>query len=126
MKPSDIDLRGMFIGTFDHSEAENTAAVIVKVLAMNGDTWRAATGEELAAGFEALTKDEGPWRQWFNNPFMRCDMQKLVECGFATWVKPNSIAFTEAGLKRMERWIIPPKPVAPPLRDVVEGEIPKP
>lgn len=105
MKPSDIDLRAMFVGTFDHSEAENTAAVIVKVLATNGDTWRPAMFNELSEGFEALTKDPGPWRTWFNNPFAKIDMHDLVARGFAI-VDGRSIAFTDKGFERMEKWVM--------------------
>jgi hypothetical protein len=90
-KPSEVNLSGMFVGTFDHFEAENTAAVIVRVLAMNGDVWRSANCHELAEGFEVLTRaaeigrTEGPWRRWFNNPFVRIDMHDLVDRGFAEW-----------------------------------------
>ncbi len=102
--PSQVDLSSMFVGTFDHAEAENTAAVIVKVLALNGDTWRSATCEELAAGFDNLTAEEGPWRRWFNNPFVTIDMHDLVKRGFADWDGSLAIRFTEAGLMRMQKW----------------------
>ncbi len=59
--PSQVDLSQMFLGTFDHMEAENTAAVIVKVLATNGDVWRPADFNELSSGFEQLVNHEGPW-----------------------------------------------------------------
>ena len=103
--PSEVDLTGMFVGTFDHMEAENTAAVIVKVLASNGDRWRSATCEELAAGFEQLTRDDGPWRTWFNNPFVKIDMHDLVDRGFASWDASSAIQFTDAGLQRMRKWV---------------------
>ena len=103
--PSQVALGGMFIGTFDHSEAENTAAIIVKVLSMNGDTWRPATCEELSTGFDQLTKVPGPWRDWFNNPFNRIDMHDLVDRGFAIWEGPRAIQFTAKGLQRMEKWV---------------------
>ncbi len=103
--PSQVNLAAMFIGTFDHSEAENTAAVIVKVLALNGDSWRSATCEKLAAGFEQLTKDDGPWRRWFNNPFMKIDMHDLVDRGFASWDGARGIKFTDKGLARMGKWV---------------------
>jgi hypothetical protein len=110
-KPSQISLHAMFVGTFDHMEAENTAAVIVKVLALNGDIWRSATCQELAAGFDNLVKDEGPWRTWFNNPFARIDLHDLVNRGFAVWDGSKAIAFTEKGLKRMEKWVHEPEEV---------------
>jgi hypothetical protein len=103
--PSQVNLSRMFTGTFDHREAENTAAVIVKVLATNGDTWRTATCDELAAGFEELVRDEGPWRQWFNNPFMKIDMHDLVKRGFAEWEGDRAIKFTPGGLDRMRKWV---------------------
>ena len=105
-KPSHVALEYFFVGTFDHLEAENTAAVIVKVLAMNGDAWRSATGEELSAGFQELTKDDGMWRRRFNNPFIKIDMHDLVKRGFAEWDEGNCIRFTDKGLDRMRRWVI--------------------
>lgn len=96
----------MFIGTFDHSESENTAAVIVKVLASSGNIWRSASCEELASGFADLVKDEGPWRSWFNNPFMKLDMHDLVDRGFASWDGDKAIAFTKKGLQRMDKWVL--------------------
>ena len=104
--PSQVSLRGMFVGTFDHSEAENTAAVIVKVLTMNGDAWRSATCVELADGFDVLTRVPGAWRDWFNNPFMRIDMHDLVDRGFAVWDGDKAIRFTDTGLERMRKWVI--------------------
>lgn len=113
--PSQVNLGQMFLGTFDHAEAENTAAVVVRVLADNGDVWRSAHCEELAAGFEKLTKaanpsdplsKDGPWRKWFNNPFMRIDMHDLVDRGFAEWDGEKAIKFTEKGLERMSKWIV--------------------
>jgi hypothetical protein len=100
---ADIDV--VLLGEKHHSEAENTAALMVKVLAANGDTWRIATCEELAAGFKELTKDEGPWRRWFNNPFVKIDLHDLVDRGFAEWHGPKAIAFTEKGLGRMAKWV---------------------
>ena len=68
---------------------------------MNGDTWRSATCEELAAGFTLLTKDPGPWRSWFNNLFIRIDMHDLVDRGFAEWDGDKAIRFTSKGLWRI-------------------------
>ena len=101
LKPSQVYLSNMLCSTFDHMEAENTAAVIVQVLRMNGDTWRVATCEELASGFSALTKDPGPWRNWFNNPFVRIDMHDLVKRGFAQWEGDKAIGFTDKGFWRL-------------------------
>lgn len=103
--PSQVNLERMFVGTFDHMEAENTAAVIVKVLALTGDTWRSVNCKELADWFEQLTREEGPWRRWFNNPFVRIDMHDLVSRGFADWDGPKAIRFTDKGLQRMEKWV---------------------
>lgn len=107
-KPSEVQiLPGRFVNTFDHFEAENTAAVIVKILAMNGDTWRSAQCPELSDGFMKLTSEPGPWRSWFNNPFVKIDMHDLVDRGFAAWDGANAIQFTEKGLERMQKWVIP-------------------
>lgn len=111
----------MFVGTFDHAETESTAAVIVKVLALNGDVWRVATCEELAAGFELLVKDLGPWRSWFNNPFISIDMHDLVGRGFARWVGENGIEFTEHGLSLMVKWVSRAENVLNALSDAAQG-----
>lgn len=103
--PVQVCTEQMFVGTFDHLEAESTAAVIVKVLALNGNEWRPATCEELAAGFEDLVKDDGPWRRWFNNPFVKVDMHDLVKRGFAAWSGEKAIRFTDDGLQRMAKWV---------------------
>jgi hypothetical protein len=105
--PSQVNLNRMFVGTFDRVEAECTAAVIVKVLALNGNVWRTATCEELADGFSALVENEGMWRSWFNNPFVKIDMHDLVDRGFATWEGEVAIKFTDKGLQRMEKWVTP-------------------
>lgn len=104
-KPSQVYLGERLMDTFNHSEAENTAAVIIQVLADNGDVWRSAMREELAEGFARLTNPEGFWRTWFNNPFMRIDMHDLVKRGFAVWDGEKAIQFTDTGLQRLEKWV---------------------
>lgn len=103
--PSQVNLEGMFVGTFDRLEMEATAAVIVKVLALSGDVWRSATCDELATGFMKLTENAVPWRNYFNNPFVRIDTHGLVDRGFASWDGPQAIKFTSLGLARMEKWV---------------------
>lgn len=99
-----------FVGTFDHLEAEVTAAVIVKALAINGDKWRVIECSELAEVFGQLTAQKGMWRSLFNNPFVKVDMHDLVNRGFAKWCADSNgnegkaIEFTEAGLLRMAKW----------------------
>jgi len=95
----------MFVGTFDKTEVEATAAVIVGVLAMNGDTWRTAGWAELADGFGQLVAAPGMWRDWFNNPFIKIDQHGLVSRGFAEFVGNHGIQFTDKGLERMAKWV---------------------
>jgi hypothetical protein len=109
--PKQVMLGAMFVGTFDKMEAENTAAVMVKILQDNGNVWRTMHCNELADGFEKLTKDDGPWRRWFNNPFARISLHELVDRGFAEWQSDSSVRFTEAGIERMRKWIPSPPPV---------------
>lgn len=110
--PSQVNLNRMFIGTFEHMEAENTAAVMVAALAMNGDTWRVVTCEELSDGFGQLTRAESPgvseglMRGWFNNPFAHISIQDLVTRGFAEWEGDRAVRFTSAGLERMRKWVV--------------------
>ena len=92
----------------DRVEVEATAAVIVKTLSLNGDTWRSATCEEMADVFKALTKEEGSWRTWFNNPFHRIDLHDLVDRGFAAWDGPKAIQRSlpaASGWERMDKWM---------------------
>lgn len=104
--PDQVRLSQLFVGTFDHFEAEVTAVVIVKILAINGNVWRSASFEELAIGFKQLTDNDELWRQWFNNPFVRIDMHDLVGRGFAEWDGDNGIQFTGKGLERIARWAV--------------------
>lgn len=104
-KPSQVQLELWFVNTFDRFEPEHTAAVIVKVLAMNGDEWRPAQLTELSEGFKTLTADEGPWRTEWNNPFVKVDMHDLVKRGYAEFRGDDAIAFTEKGLERMRKWV---------------------
>lgn len=103
--PSNVALRSMFVGTFDRMEAENTAAVMVKILAVNGDVWRTATFQELSDGFSELVKKDEHWRRWFNNPFAKIDMHDLVNRDYAEWDGDHGIKFTDKGLERMRKWV---------------------
>ncbi len=103
--PSQVSIRGAFLGTFDRVETELTAALIVKTLADNGDVWRSANLYELKESFLKLTEPKGPWRDWFNNPFITIDMHGLVDRGYAKWDGETGISFTEKGLERMRELI---------------------
>ncbi len=107
--PSQIQIDDIpFVGTFDRLEAEMTAAVIVKALAIRGDQWRAITCRDLAEVFGELTAKDGMWRRLFNNPFVYVDMHDLVKRGFAEWrEQETAIEFTDAGLLRLAKWVKP-------------------
>lgn len=106
-KPSQVTLGAIpFINTFDRTESECTAAVIVKALAIRGDTWRLIACRELAEVFDDLTKMPGHWRDLFGNPLIRIDMHGLVDRGYAEWSEDGkAIEFTEKGLVRMSKWV---------------------
>lgn len=108
-KPSQVQFSSFppFVGTFDRTETECTAAVIVKTLALRGDTWRAIDCSELAAVFDELTGPKNSdWHKLFNNPFITVDLHGLVDRGYAAWRKAGkAIEFTEIGRGRLEKWV---------------------
>lgn len=116
MKPSDILITGPcpLTGTFWRTEAEQCAALMIFVLAKNGDSWRAVTAREigevlrdiLAAAKREVDPVSAPL--WMNNPTFRPDPDTLVERGACTWGEGDRqvLVFTEAGLERLRssRW----------------------
>lgn len=116
MKPSDIDVFGVppLVGTMGKSEVELAAAILVRVLALNGDIWRAVSLQE-AAAVETVErerlkgKEAGVPEFWTIPPFISSpDFHELVERGYASFDDqggaPPDIAFTEKGLEALKSW----------------------
>ena len=111
MKPSDVVLAvPPLTGTFEKSEAECAAALIIRALAATGDTWRPIMWEEITAVLRAdMEAKTEPIYALFRNPFCRHDVYLLIDKGFVTApVVDDKTAgpfeFTPGALDRLQRW----------------------
>lgn len=99
MKPSMIHLSvPPLTATFGKSEKENAAALMIWILANNGDTWRPVESKEI----ESITvhpEEKGWLRDMLSNPFIKFNFSDLVQDGYITREK----AFTEKGLEVLFR-----------------------
>ena len=102
MKPSDIHIGGMMplTGTFGRVEAEAAAALIVGTLAATDDQWRPIDFSEMGTA-------KFPHLPWMHNPFVRPEIDELVERGYATLSDDRKTAeLTDKALDvlRASRW----------------------
>jgi hypothetical protein len=121
-KPSQLDpfARSFapFLATFNHSESEGFAAMMVSASAFHGDEWKALEpkqiGEWLRTVLDAPIPEGGKgnvWQQLNRNPFFRPHPHTLVKEGFARFVGENTdavgapIEFTDAGFEALARWV---------------------
>lgn len=104
--PSQLNTNALFASTFDRTETELTALLIVITLTSNGNMWRIVSCDELAKQFVILFNSDNPLRFVFNNPFYRVDLHGLVDGGYATWIGSNAIEFTVKGLQQLARWVV--------------------
>ena len=118
-KPSQVAMLSKsvlpFIGTFDHSEAETAAAVLVAAMAHHGDEWAPMLPAQLGEWMKSETaKPEGRWAKLFENPFLRPDFDELVEKGWARWVgdeaegRKRALELTDKALDRIreKEWVV--------------------
>lgn len=121
-KPSQIDpfLRSAlpFVATFNHSESEIFAAMLVGALATNGDEWKPI--EPRAVGIwlrDVIMIDPEQKKIWegfvaISRPYPRT----LVKEGFCRFIGADvdhaAIEFTEKGLEALRRWVAPPSVLA--------------
>ena len=119
-KPSEVDLFRSFpplCATFAKSEAEFTAAMMVRVLVARGDTWRPVKWEEIRetvlADLDAVAdgKDSAdPLSrlvfEMVSNPFLRPDFPRLARDGYITLTgEPQIAEFTPKGLEQLRTWV---------------------
>lgn len=98
------------VATLGRSEREVAAAMIVLVLAQDGDTWRPVIPQETGAALKAAL--ELPEYKCFRNPLLRPDFHDLVAKGFAKFLETPPVAgtaieFTEAGLIAIGAMVAP-------------------
>jgi hypothetical protein len=122
-KPSQVYL-GIppLTATMGHAEAEFAAALVVRTLAVKGDTWRAVGWREIEEVVTADMKGKvEPIGLLMCNPFFQPDIHDTVKRGFARWTdKPNgTVELTEEGIAALAKWV-PKLPdteaVAPPAK----------
>jgi len=122
-KPSDVSLFGSFppfCATFERTEAEVTAAILVRVLEAKGNVWRPIGWPEVADVLRADLEiaesmgDKAPATQRLiddiaRNPFLRPAPSELVTRGFCRWTDEEQriVEFTDAGLERLRRHVRP-------------------
>lgn len=102
MKPSHIILTvPPLTDTFRKSEMENAAALMIWILAHNGDTWRPVEPKEIE-DLVARPEDKGWLNSMFSNPLIKFNFSQLVEDGYITREK----AFTEKAITTLfnSRW----------------------
>lgn len=113
LPPSSLDVLTFpaLLGTMGRAEAEQMAALIVRALAVNGDTWRPIGIAEVLAVIEAdIAAGHGPWARLNRNPFYNPSPSALLEAGteperFAQWFDKEGglLQFTPAGIARLTR-----------------------
>jgi hypothetical protein len=110
-KPSEVALHVPlpFVGTFDKTEVEIAAGMLVHALAMRGNEWRAIDWPEIAAVLKVdLEAKRQPWKSLVTNPFLRPDFHRLVKDGYASWqgaAGESPMALTEAAFERIKKWV---------------------
>jgi len=87
------------VSTFGSAEAEHVAAVIIRVLARKGDSWRALTLDEL---WEDMEVDPLVLSRIINPLKGRADLEKqgAIECDAAALTVEPTAKFVEALNKR--------------------------
>ena len=109
MKPSEILVFDVlpFPGTFGSVEAELMAALYVKTCVRRGDMWAPQDLESLRDTVRQGVYTDRFVRELVENPFLRLDIQRLVEETDAAHLVEGVLTFTEAGFERLRRWYRP-------------------
>lgn len=110
-KPSQVRLIEPvpFIGTFGKVESECAAGFLVLAMRHFGDKWESVFPPDCGV---VLHNHHGkPGYSWLANPFCRPDFPLLIERGFAEFTGEDTgrgqpIAFTDAGLDAMRKWVM--------------------
>ncbi len=91
-KPSEVVL-GIplpLIGCFKHAESEVMAAMMIRALVRNGDSWGPVPPRMVGEAMRSDIEEKVPHvKTMLTNPFMRPHPHLLVEEGFAEWTAPE-------------------------------------
>lgn len=96
------------VATMGRAESEHAAALLVLACQCHGDTWGSMTPRQVGEAIQwALDGNRDPWPSLNRNPFFKPDIYELVSKGFARWTENEGgpVAFTDAGLERLRRWV---------------------
>lgn len=118
-KPSQVRI-GIppLVATMGRSEAEFAAALVVRTLAVKGDTWRPVAWTEIQEVVKAdmegtvdpVTMKRTPRHaavaSLMGMPFYRPDIYEMVKRGFARWTgEPGkTVEFTDKGVTALRKW----------------------
>lgn len=111
-KPSDIDIRVPlpFVGTFNHSESEFMASILVATLASMSDAWGPVTPSAASAWMKKKIDDDFAWAGVL--AIISPDPLTLVLEGFCQWVGEadgRGPEFTDKGLAALSKWAVTPE-----------------
>lgn len=116
-KPSDIDpfLRSPvpFVATFNHSESEIFAAMLVGAMVANGDEWKPIEPRAVGVWLRDVIMVDPEQKKIWEGFIMiaRPHPHTLVKEDFCRFVGDDeqhaAIEFTELGLERLAKWVKP-------------------
>lgn len=102
-KPSQVVLHPVpLVATFERTENEVSAAVLVMTLAQAGDTWRPVAPREVGEMLRAQPKGAPILTTLM---VVRFAFDVIEAKGWVTKHADNSLEFTQAGLERLRRWV---------------------
>ena len=107
-RPSQVSLSGVppLVGTMGKSEAEAAAAVLVAFLSANGDEWRPVSSHDvLCFLLPAIDDNKHPLAHMLENPFWNPEPNAIVDLGFGTWVRDDSIELTPSGIETLRPFV---------------------
>ena len=112
-KPSDVILgHPPLIGTMGRSEVEVAAAIVIRCLALEGDTWTMSE-EAMVAAFE---ENDAYLSSLQRNPFLQPDFFAAEKAGYIAKVD-DRVTVTEKGRKAVRTFVRAPAPPVPPAGD---------
>lgn len=108
-KPSDVFFADVpLVGSMRKSELEYTAALLVRVMYLSGNTWRPLSWSDIEAALKHdLEKDVRPFSLWMRNPFVTVDFHMLGSSPYAVFKDEGgaTIEFSPEGLAVLRRWV---------------------
>lgn len=112
-KPSDVVLgHPPLIGTMGRSEVECAVAIVIRCLALEGDTWTMSE-EAMVAAFD---ENDAYLSSLQRNPFLQPDFFAAEKAGYLAKVE-GGVTVTEKGRDAVRTFVRAPVPAAPPAGD---------